>query len=68
MQKYLELSINRPSSNSPQQSICPGGYVLSNCFACYYSYNILPFPDEAKLCPTDCSLIREGLYENCMNF
>ena len=68
IQKYLELSINRLSSDSPQQSICPGGCVLSNCFACYYSYNTLPFPEEAKSCPTDCSLIREELDENCMKF
>ena len=68
IQKCLELSINRPSSDSPQQSISPGGCVLSNCFACYYSYNALPFPEEAKSCPTDCPLIREELDENCMKF
>ena len=51
---------------SLQQSSCPGGCNVSNCFACYFSYNTLPFPEEAESCPAICLVIREKLDENCM--
>ena len=51
---------------SPQQSSCPGGCNVSNCFACYFSYNTLPFPEEAESCPANCPVIREKLDENCI--
>ena len=51
---------------SLQQSSCPGGCNVSNCFAYYFSYNTLPFPEEAESCPANCPVIREKLDENCM--
>ena len=52
------------SSSTSNNSTCPGGCALSNCFACYYSYNNLPLPNIAKSCPTSpCSI--NGKDKNC---
>ena len=53
------------SSSTSNNSTCPGGCALSNCFACYYSYNNLPLPNIAKSCSTS-SCTTNGKNENCI--
>ena len=44
---------------SLQQSTCPSGCNVSNCFACYFSYNTLLFPEKTEPRPANCTMIRE---------
>ena len=37
--------------------------TITNCWACYYSYNILPFPQIPPSCPHECE---NPLDEKCM--
>uniref|UniRef100_A0A1X7UBP4 Uncharacterized protein n=1 Tax=Amphimedon queenslandica TaxID=400682 RepID=A0A1X7UBP4_AMPQE len=46
---------------------CPRGCLISNCWACYYSYTALPYPVQAFSCPVNCPLDAEGQLESkCM--
>jgi hypothetical protein len=43
-----------------------GSCELSNCLACYYSYNTLPLPSGADGCSTDCT--KDGqLVQSCVS-
>ena len=55
-------------SSSPPGSTqgCPGGCAISNCGACYYSYNDLPFPPLPGSCPSVCPLVNGQVDESCM--
>ena len=59
---FLYSSSSLPGS-SPS---CPGGCAISNCRACYYSYNDLPSPQLPSSCPQQCSVTNEKADECCM--
>ena len=37
--------------------------TITNCYACYYSFNTLPFPQLPSPCPHECD---NPLNETCM--
>ncbi|XP_019853361.1 PREDICTED: uncharacterized protein LOC105313106 isoform X2 [Amphimedon queenslandica] len=55
-----------PSSPPGSTQGCPGGCAISNCGACYYSYNDLPFPPLPGSCPSVCPLVNGQVDESCM--
>ena len=57
----------RPSSLPGSVQGCPGGCAISNCAACYYSYNELPIPNTFSGCPTQCSITGGTVDKSCMN-
>ena len=56
---------NNKRNSSQSSSLCPGGCALSNCQACYYSYNKLPLPTGAESCPAQCKTGNNMIDENC---
>ena len=59
---FLYSASSLPGSNSN----CPGGCIISNCLACYYSYNDLPSPRLPSPCPQQCNMTNDEVDENCM--
>ncbi|XP_019857134.1 PREDICTED: uncharacterized protein LOC105314215 isoform X1 [Amphimedon queenslandica] len=57
-----------PSSLPGSVKECPGGCTISNCGACYYSYNDLPIPNVFRGCPTHCPVTNTTVDESCMQF
>ncbi|XP_019853716.1 PREDICTED: uncharacterized protein LOC109583018 [Amphimedon queenslandica] len=55
-----------PSSPPGSTQGCPGGCAISNCGACYYSYNDLPFPPLPGSCPSVCPFVNGQVDESCM--
>ena len=51
---------------SLRHSTCPGGCNVSNCLACYFSYNTLPLPKGAESCLANCTVIGQELDKSCM--
>ena len=64
--QLLNMCPFRPSSRPGSTKGCPGGCALSNCGACYYSYNDLPLPPLPDGCPSLCPLNNNAVNELCM--
>ena len=57
----------RPTSLPGSSPGCPGGCSISNCQACYYSYNDLPFPHISDTsCPRQCTVSGDRIDKKCM--
>ena len=69
-QEYIYYNVPfftyRASSLPGSNSNCPGGCAISNCLACYYSYNELPSPQLPSSCPQQCNMTKDKADENCM--
>ena len=63
---HMMFFLFRPSSRPGSTRGCPGGCAISNCGACYYSYNDLPLPPLPDSCPSVCPFINGGVDESCM--
>ncbi|XP_019848705.1 PREDICTED: LOW QUALITY PROTEIN: uncharacterized protein LOC105316719 [Amphimedon queenslandica] len=67
-------SINRKATCSLPSSLpgsvkeCPGGCNISNCGACYYSYNDLQIPPTFRGCPTHCPVSNTTVDQFCLEF